>query len=444
MARRELVRFGSLVAVLLAACAATTGVLTSCSSDDPAADAGAGDSGLEGSVTADGAVSDGGPVDPPPRDAAPFDGGPLPVVCGSSPCATSLVTTTSLADDQEEGFCALLSDGTVACWGANGLGQLGRGDDAGVAGSVKPARVVGLSDVVRLEHTCALDKSGATWCWGQGAYLRTDAGGLTTEPTPVQLPLPPATAISVGGGVGCVLSDGGVLCWGSNARGQLAPSDTAPPEAELPPTEIVIPPGAPLRSVAVGEATFVLREDGTALSWGARHAIGRMSSLSPDSYPKPVGLTGVSSIDLTISLGKTGRACATAAGIGYCWTGRAGYQEGALAHALPRPVVASEPLVQIATAEQGRWCAVGASGSVYCWGLNSSGQAGDGTKEYAYEAVKVEGLPAPAAEVRTTPSSTCALLTNGKVYCFGANSFGQLGSGMYKVPSLVPKEVVLP
>jgi len=87
---------------------------------------------------------------------------------------------------------------------------------------------------------------------------------------------------------------------------------------------------------------------------------------------------------------------------------------------------------------------VGASGSVYCWGNNASGQAGDGTKEYAFEAVKVEGLPEPAAEVKTTADTTCALLTNGKVFCWGANYYGQLGNGEIKVRSLVPQEVVLP
>ncbi len=42
------------------------------------------------------------------------------------------------------------------------------------------------------------------------------------------------------------------------------------------------------------------------------------------------------------------------------------------------------------------------------------------------------------------PYSTCAILTNGKVYCWGANYYGQLGNGEIKVRSLVPQEMVLP
>ncbi|MBN9167300.1 MAG: hypothetical protein J0I07_40605, partial [Myxococcales bacterium] len=71
----------------------------------------------------------------------PFDAAPLPIVCGSPPCATALVTTLGVetVDRGEEGFCALLHDGTVACWGAGGAGQLGRGN---TQDSVTPARVV--------------------------------------------------------------------------------------------------------------------------------------------------------------------------------------------------------------------------------------------------------------------------------------------------------------
>jgi alpha-tubulin suppressor-like RCC1 family protein len=46
--------------------------------------------------------------------------------------------------------------------------------------------------------------------------------------------------------------------------------------------------------------------------------------------------------------------------------------------------------------------------------------------------------------VRTTPDSTCALLVNGKVYCWGSNYFGQLGNRKIREPSLTPQEVVLP
>ena len=103
-------------------------------------------------------VGDAGADAPNVRDAGQLELAPLPVVCTAPPCATALVTTLgATVDDRGEGFCALLQDGTVACWGANGAGQLGRGADAEPIDSPHPQRVVGLSDVAMLDHTCAVD-----------------------------------------------------------------------------------------------------------------------------------------------------------------------------------------------------------------------------------------------------------------------------------------------
>ncbi len=441
-------------------CLATASAVASCSSGgESKVDLEKSDAAVDASMTGADA-DDAGVLDAtPPRDAAPFDGGPLPVVCTTPPCATSLATTFGGSDardapDRSEGFCALLADGTVACWGANGAGQLGRGDDAGTLDSPTAVRVVGLSDVTQLDHTCARDKSGGVWCWGTGPFLRSDAGAVTTERSPVKLPLPPAKSIGMGRNVGCAALDDGVVCWGTNDSGQLAPFESVPASAVIPPRPIELPSGAPIRDIAISAATFVVREDGTTSSWGANPPLARLSALFPDPNPSAIALERIASLDVALNA-----ACATAGGIGYCWGASysvaIGYQPDNLDRALPEPVVAPEPLVQIATTrvtfttlgavvQPQRWCAVAASGSVYCWGYNAGGQAGDGTKNHAFEAVRVQGLPAPAAQVKTMLQSTCALLTNGKVYCWGTNYYGQLGNGKLRTPSLVPQEVVLP
>jgi len=391
---------------------------------------------------------------PPLRDAAPFDAAPLPVVCASAPCATSLVTT--IADEypaRSEGYCALLDDGAVACWGTNAQSQLGRGDDAAMGSSSTPARVVGVSNVTHLDHTCAVNASGEIWCWGKGPYLRSAAAN-TTERTAVLLPLPPAKKVAMSVSTACALVDAGVTCWGSNASGIVAPYGAASLDSVLEPRAVALPAGAPVRDIVIGDAAFALREDGTTASWGANPPLGRVSSLFPDPYPTPTALAGITAIDVVAD-----SACAVAGGTGHCWGASIDASPALrrLDRAFPEPVVAPEPLVQIATTrsyityglgdpliEPYRWCAVSAAGSVYCWGLNASGQAGDGTKQHAYDAVKVTDLPAPAAQVKTMPLSTCALLTTGKVYCWGNNFHGQLGNGQLKGESLVPQEVVLP
>jgi Regulator of chromosome condensation (RCC1) repeat len=425
------------VAVLLLAAG---GFVASCSSDNQDQPE-AMDAASEGAIGTD-AASEMPPDAISNASTVPL---PLPVVCEASPCATSLVTTTpSSASDRGEGFCALLNDGAVACWGANGGGQLGRGDDAGVDDSVTAARVPGVSEITRLDHTCAIDKSGAAWCWGTGPYLQTDAEAITTERAPVKLPIPPAANVSVGSAAGCATVDEGVLCWGANTYAQVAPLDEEPSSAVLAPRAIALPPGGSIRALVVGNASFLFRDDAT-LSWGAMPPLGRATPFRPDPHPLPLALAGISMVDVV-----NDNACAVAGGIGYCWgvaVQRPSDQFGGtppLDRALPEAVFTPEPITQIATSGPTRWCASGGSGAVYCWGDNATGQAGDGTKTFAGRAVTVAGLPGPAAQVKVMPDATCALLTSGKVYCWGSNFYGQLGSGKLKTPSVVPQEVVLP
>jgi len=410
-----------------------------------------------------GSSADAADASPPSRDAGPVDAAPLPIVCASAPCATALVTTIGgyYLGDEGQGFCALLQDRTVACWGANASGQLGRGDEGrAIAGSSTAARVVGLEKVVALDHTCAVDELGATWCWGTGPFLRQGPEGesWTTEHDAVKLELPPATRVGFGGLVACVATSEGVLCWGYNDQAQIGPFETTPRYAWYPPRKIDLPSGPPIRQIAIGDATLIVREDGTILSWGANPPLGRISSLSPDPYASSLTIGGIFAVDIAHD-----NACATTGGIGYCWGGalpgasdslNRAHPVDKLGRAYPKAIVTPEPIVEVATTRTVsqssdppipyRWCAVAVSGKVYCWGFNDSGQAGDGTKDFAYDAVPVVGLPERAVSVRTTPSTTCALLTNGKIYCWGSNYDGQLGNRKTRGMALVPEEVVLP
>ncbi len=73
-------------------------------------------------------------------------------------------------------------------------------------------------------------------------------------------------------------------------------------------------------------------------------------------------------------------------------------------------------------------CAVGDSGVAWCWGSNSLGQLGDGTQQDSPAPVRVNGLPAPVSIIIAARDSTCALLENRSVWCWGGNTYGQLGN----------------
>ena len=111
-------------------------------------------------------------------------------------------------------------------------------------------------------------------------------------------------------------------------------------------------------------------------------------------------------------------------------------------------------VVQIVSADR-HVCAVLQSGKVKCWGRNNTGQLGDGTTSIQYRPVEVVGLSDVkmiTTSIETnqwtyTPNEnfTCALTNGGKVYCWGANTEGQLGNGdipvNYPIKSPLPVRV---
>lgn len=74
-------------------------------------------------------------------------------------------------------------------------------------------------------------------------------------------------------------------------------------------------------------------------------------------------------------------------------------------------------------------CALLTDGTVWCWGLNTSGQLGNGTTENSNIPVQVTGLPDVVASISAGQDFTCATLQDQTIWCWGDNSNGQLNDG---------------
>jgi len=131
--------------------------------------------------------------------------------------------------------CALLSDGTVWCWGRNDFGQLGRGSTSGTAPT--PAEATALpADVVALDigysHLCVVTSLGAVYCLGENLHGKI-GNGLTSgnQLTAYEVALPDqATEVALTSYNSCaVLVTGEIYCWGRNSAGECATGDTASP-----------------------------------------------------------------------------------------------------------------------------------------------------------------------------------------------------------------------
>ena len=107
---------------------------------------------------------------------------------------------------------------------------------------------------------------------------------------------------------------------------------------------------------------------------------------------------------------------------------------------IPAASLSSRTILAVA-AGQFHSMALLSNGGVLAWGYNSDGELGDGTAISKRSPVEVQGLAAPAVAIFAGSLHSAALLDNGGVQVWGANSNGQLGLGT-RSPSLTPRTLL--
>ena len=90
--------------------------------------------------------------------------------------------------------------------------------------------------------------------------------------------------------------------------------------------------------------------------------------------------------------------------------------------------------------------ALASDGTVYAWGLNGSGQLGDGTITHSSTPVAVKTIGTPMegktiVGIAAGASHSLALASDGKIYVWGGNAYGQFGNGVTTTSSVVPVAV---
>ena len=174
-----------------------------------------------------------------------------------------------------------------------------------------------------------------------------------------------------------------------------------------------------------------------------------VATVSPLPPTPPVASTAISHIDVG-----NYHVCANSyAGAGYCWgkndfgaLGNGTNNNEAAPFAVNNTGVLAGKNIVGTSAGYNHTCVVDDNGRVYCWGYNSQGQLGNG-------ASGTTNNPFPTAVVTTGPlssrqvvkvnggdSHTCAVTADGNVYCWGGNNYGQLGIGG-TASSFVPVEI---
>jgi alpha-tubulin suppressor-like RCC1 family protein len=358
-------------------------------------------------------------------------GGLLVAVPGRGEAA-ALLKGVVQADGGGDHTCAVRTDGTVWCWGDNDFGQLG--DGTSVA-RLMPVKVVNLTQVVQVsagvEHTCATRSNHTVWCWGRNDFGQVGDGATSTRLTPVRvIGLTGVEKVSAGDYFTCaVRSVGTVWCWGDNWAGALGNGTVSPISQPTPVQAIGL---SQARQVSAGgSATCARRSDGSVRCWGWNSSYGQVGVPSWSDQTTPVAVQGLPGPVTQVQAGGYHACARRSDGSVWCWgTNRA----GALGTGTVGPTRVTTPTKSLMTNAAGVsvgddfTCARTSGKRVKCWGINTSGQLGNGALVSRSAPVAVVGL-ASVAGISSGNAHTCAVLTDHTMRCWGDNSFGQLGNG---------------
>lgn len=277
-------------------------------------------------------------------------------------------------------------------------------------------------------------------------------------------------SLAVGDFHACAIVDGDVLCWGSNAQGQIG--NGAISDAELLPTrvaglsQVLELATGPSFDLGVGPEhtrqshTCARRVDGTVWCWGPNVDHETDIGTTASRHPTPTKKEGIAAA-AQIAIGQFHSCVLITDGTVGCWGDGVEGQLGEGASAWrrePMKVSGIERATQIA-AGQGYTCAL-VDGSVRCWGRSAFDDpriesAAPRTVDGLDDVVQISGATSVMARMRDgrvarlsnmwTPEWTsvsgashvagraghaCIVTSSHTVQCFGTNFAGQLGIGM--------------
>lgn len=310
---------------------------------------------------------------------------------------------------------ALGTDGSLWGWGCNANGQLGTGNNRNQAAPVLIGRGFIKIGAGQLQ-SMALHSDGRlyTWGWNGSGQLGDGTTIDRWEPSVVGSGF---TDFSVGGGhVLALRNPGGSLwAWGRNFGGQLGDGTRS---NSLTPIQII---SSGIRAISAGVAhSLALKTNGTLLSWGY-NPDGEVGSLDERATYIAIGAGG--GFSTAIRTGGTlwawGNNRSGQLGIG---TNGAGVYQAA-------PTVVGESYVAAATRRSHTLAISKPGGRLWAWGVNTEGQLGNGNYGFGSYSSDRVGLGSGYVSVAAGDGHSLALSSTGVLSVWGYGYYGQLGNG---------------
>lgn len=319
-------------------------------------------------------------------------GNGLAIPSSNIPLQAGTATNWSVVFAGNSHNVGLKSDGTLWTWGRNLSGQLGNNS---TTNSNVPIQIGTDTDWVFIsagdEYTLALKSNGTLWAWGENTGGQLGDGTTTNKLIPTQIGTDTNWQYVSGGTTHtlAIKSNGTLWGWGKNNSGQIGDNTntdrTAPGQIGTD-SDWQYAAASILHSVA-------MKTSGSLWTWGS-NSNGQLgdNTIVDKNYPVNIGSMSVCSV---ISKGNQ------------------------------HTVVKKN------------------DGTLHAWGGNASGQLGDGTNTQRLIPTAVSGAATNWATVSSKISHTAALKTDGTLWIWGANLYGQLGDGTGSAKN-TPIEITCP
>ncbi len=350
----------------------------------------------------------------------------------------------------ESGPTCLRALGTVWCWGMNSNNQLGNGT---AVGSAIPVQVPGLTEISQvassLNMSCAIKEGDrSVWCWGSSNRFLLGNGspygyGSGGSP-PVQISgLSGVAQVTLGDLHSCAIKqmDGSIMCWGSNSFGNLGNGNRI--DSNIP-VQVSGLTGITQVAPGVTHTCAIKQADGSIWCWGSG-AFGVLGNGVSISSNTPVQVNGI--LGITQLTHNAFHTCGVKSSDGtvWCWGFNQYGQIGNGTTTNSDTPVQVSGLLGMTQVSSGTFhsCSVQSSdGTVWCWGRNTEGELGNATVTDSLVPVQVTGL-AGVSQIESMRQWTCALKSADRsVWCWGLNSEGQLGNGSVTPWSSIPVKMM--